>query len=294
MIWLCLLIIDKRIVYLLEPYRVWNNLISFLSLKLGLRFSGRDNGFVIQKLKSRMAVLSIPSPAEYKTYLETHASEVSFLNGHLAVSVTHFFRNPLVFEYLIEDLLPKIIQRNLLNHDRVLRIWSAGCATGEEAYSLAVACMEVMKRHGFQVNLSIIATDIEETALEVGRKGTYQPASLDNVRYGLINRYFQEHNFGFEVKEEVKSVVHFSNYDLFDPNTYAPPESMFGDFDLVLCRNVLIYYDDQHQMVLTDKLRRATAVNGFLILGEAESLVSAAKGLFTRENSRLPIYRRIK
>lgn len=273
---------------------MWNDLISFLSLKLGLRFSEHDNGFVIHKLKSRMAELSIPSPAEYKTYIETHASELSFLNGHLAVSVTHFFRNPLVFEYLIEELLPEIIRRNILNHDRVLRVWSAGCATGEEAYSVAVACREVVKRHGFQVTISIIATDIDHAALERGRKGIYQPASLDNVRYGFINKYFKKEKEGFEVRGELKSVVHFSPYDLFDPNTYAPPESMFGDFDMVLCRNVLIYYDDQHQKVIMEKLRRATAVNGFLILGEAESLDLGMRGVFAGENSRLPIFRRIK
>lgn len=238
--------------------------------------------------------MSIPSPAEYKTYIETHASEVPFLNGHLAVSVTHFFRNPLVFEYLMEELLPEIIRRNILNHDRVLRVWSAGCATGEEAYSVAVACMDVVKRHGFQINMSIIATDIDEPALEKGRKGVYQPPSLDNVRYGFVNKYFQNRGEGFEVKEELKALVHFSAYDLFDPNTYAPPESMFGDFDLVLCRNVLIYYDDQHQKVLMNKLRRATAVNGFLILGEAEKLFQGVTGLFSSDNSRLPIYRRMK
>lgn len=241
-----------------------------------------------------MALRGFSDTAHYLNHLRSDTAEVSVLQERLSVVVSHFFRNPLVFEYLLARIIPEIIQSKALQGDRTLRIWSAGCAAGEEAYSVAIVCLEAIRRHADSLKVNIIATDIDSEALKTGSAGVFVAESVANTRFSFLNQYFVREGARYVVSPEVKKVVHFSKYDLFDQFTYAPPESMFGDFDIVLCRNVLIYYDYQHQLRLLRKLSRATVVNGFLILGEAESLPPSLQEGYLSEPDGFHIYRKVR
>ena len=267
--------------------------IDHLFDKTGLDFSGYHDNLIEGRINNRIHLLRLNSVDSYLSYLQENSAELDILTDSLTVNVSEFFRNPITFDYLSDVLLPSIISRKAGQGQNSIRIWSAGCATGEEPYSVAIILDSIQKKINSHLNISIIATDIDNKSLAKAKEGVYSASVLKNIRYKYVDDYFINENGHFYIKEEIKKMVSFSFYDLLDQHSYAPPDSMFGDFDIILCRNVLIYFQDFKQHMIFDKLARALEVNGYLVLGETESLPDKFSGTFNELPYFLNIYHKI-
>ncbi len=171
-------------------------------------------------------------------------------------------------------------------------MWSAGCASGEEPYSMAILLSEVLEQEKQDWTIHIFATDIDEGALEEARAGVYGEDRLEDAKLGIVRKYFLRTGGSFEVLPEIRDMVMFSRDDLTSPSLGAPSESVFGSFDIVLCRNVLIYFNGDLQRVVCRKLADSLVCGGHLVLGEADGLAGEVSGAFEALDELSRVYRK--
>lgn len=206
---------------------------------------------------------------EYIAYLASKKGEEHFkkLISLITINETYFFRGKEHFEILKNHLLPELIAKESSN-SKTLSIWSAGCSTGEEAYSIAMIVKELIPEiDTWKIN--IIASDIDETALNTGRKGEYNRWSFRSVEPNIISKYFTRKGDIYQVKEGYKPLVSFINHNLLsDP----PPDAGNGNnkFDIILCRNVTIYFKKETTMSIASKFHQCLREEGYLIVGHSE------------------------
>lgn len=268
-------------------------ILAFLHTTRGLDFSASRYSSLERKINQRLLETSISSAKSYIEYLETSPEEMVCLIDLLTVNVSQFFRNPLTFETLAKRVLPELISRQKKETSPTIRVWSAGCASGEEAYSVAILIHELLRKEPMPFDVKIFATDINRSILETAQKGLFIEAQLFNVKLGLLNKYFTKNKDHFSLDKRIKKMITFSYYDIIDPKTYVPPESVFGNFDLVLCRNLLIYFKKNRQSIIFKKLFRSLAALGTLVLGEAELLPQEYKNQFSTDTEHCHIYRKL-
>ncbi len=158
---------------------------------------------------------------------------------------------------------------------------------------MALILDDLLTKEDLKLTTHIFATDIDNNSLQRAKKAQFQAESLKNVKFGLLKRYFVEKTEGYELKSVIKDMVKFSKFDLFDNKLYTPPGSIFGNFDIVLCRNVLIYIVPDFQERIFDKLYRALNKGGYLILGEAEVPLEKYKNKFRIINRNCKMYQKI-
>ena len=169
--------------------------------------------------------------------------------------------------------MPRLIENKPQNGE--LRIWSAGCSTGQEAYSLAMLLENINASKQKKTRYRIIATDISQDALLAAGKGEYNEREIQRVRVKDLKEFFVKSGETYTVCDRLKQHVSFSFYDLLDSRSFCPQESIFGSFDLVLCCNLLFYYKPNYQRSILKKLKNSVAENGYLITGETESHTAA-------------------
>jgi len=228
---------------------------------------------------NRMSLLNVPEPVHYLQYLAKNLDEAILLKNALSVCYSTFYRNPLTFALLYQYVLPRIIAEKSKSKSQEIRIWSAGCASGQEAYSLAMIADDLKKKTNSNVWFSIFATDNQASELEAARQGSYHPDDIKNLPQGYVEAYLSKNGGNYLVNEHLKKHVEFSDFDLLDSTTSAPPASIFGDFDLVMCCNVLFYYKPSFQKMMLEKFHRSISEKGFLVTGEAETgIVNASAG----------------
>lgn len=221
-----------------------------------------------RRIHSRMRRLGIDNYEDYSKLLLKNKDEVFILREALTINFTSFFRNKAVFEYIKDEILPSF---------RNPSIWSAGCASGAEPYTLAILCYEQ------NLNCSIIGTDIDRKSLTKAREGIYNIFSLKETDLNIRDKYFEKVGNNYKIIDEVKKGVQFQQLDLKDIRYES-------DFDLIICRNVLIYLAREFQEQILLRFYKALKVNGYLILGKVESLVGDAKKLFDSLNLSNRIY----
>lgn len=243
-------------------------IIQFLTLHFGEDFRSYAQGLVERRILERMAQLRLSDAAAYLNLLRSDPEEPCRLVRMLRIRFSSFFRDPLQFELLRSHVIPPM----LLQGNGYFRTWSAACAGGEEACSLAIVIDDTAKLLNLQAKPQIFATDIAEDALEEGRRGRYGAGSLGGVPLQHLNTYFTPDGGGYRIDPAILSMITYSRHDLLDPHTYAPPESLFGGFDLIACRNFLMYLDPDGYLKVFDNLFRALNQGGVLMLGKAESV----------------------
>jgi len=268
-------------------------ILNYLNEKRGFDFSGYRTPMIERRFKHRFALTKCKNFKSYLTYLKNNPSELDNLISALTINVSRFFRDTLVFEYIADKVIPAIIHQKKQKNDPSLRIWSAGCAMGEEPYTIAILIQDFFKKEAQYFQVNIFATDIEKKILKKAEKAVYPLESIEGVKYRLLNKYFTTKENLFHLIPEIKNLVSFSVYDILDRKISTPSESIYGDFDLVFCRNVLIYFDSEHQDQIFDKLYRALAKSGYLVLGEAEIPSRKYQRYFQRVNECCHIYRKI-
>lgn len=210
--------------------------------------------------------------------------EYQRLISSFLIKVTEFMRDQELFNTLQRDIIPALVQRAEATRAEELRIWSAGCATGEEAYSLAILVSEVMEEKLERFNIKIFATDLDADAVNFARRGFYPASALESMPNRLVKRYFIEHEGAYEVSRIVRRLVIFGEHDLAQR---AP----FPQIDMVVCRNVLIYFTKELQQRTLRLFAFSLRNDGYLVLGKAET-VSPMSEYFVTDQPILKIYRR--
>lgn len=268
-------------------------ILNYLNEKRGVDFTGYRATMVERRVRQRFPFTKCKNCNNYFHYLQKNPDELNNLIDVLTINVSRFFRNALTFEYIADRILPAIFYQKKENINRSLRIWSAGCSMGAEPYSVAILINELFEKEVLKFDVNIFATDIDGKILKKAQKAAYPFESIKNVKYGLLEKYFVFRENSFQLISEIKDLVSFSSYDILDKKSYAPPESIFGAFDMVFCRNVLIYFNMEHQDLIFDKLYRSLAQHGYLILGEAEIPSAKYQRCFGRVNECCHIYQKM-
>ena len=251
--------------------------------RTGIDFSAYKRPTVMRRLQRRMVATANPRLRDYVRYVQKHPEEYQRLSSAFLIKVTQFFRDPDLYEYLRETLMPQLIDE-ARGRDRELRIWSAGCATGEEAYSLAILLADVLGSELATFTVRIFATDLDEEAIAFARRGRYPASAMSAVHPDLLARWFEADGDQYEVTKQVRALVVFGQHDL---GQRAP----FPRIDLTLCRNVLIYFTPELQKRSLQLFAFSLREGGYLVLGKAESSTPYAEH-FVLEHPRLKVYRR--
>ncbi len=237
-------------------------ILAFLHGRTGHDFSNYKRATVMRRIARRMQVTRRTSLAAYVEYLRENPEEAQDLFGDLLISVTAFFRDPAAFESLVEKALEPLIRN--LDGDSKIRVWSAGCATGEEAYSIAMLAVEEAERQQVVPAVQIFASDLDDGALATAREGRYPKAIEADVSPERLKRFFVEEGTHYRIRKEIREMVLFAHHSALKD----PP---FIHLDLVACRNLLIYLEREVQHQLLALFHYALEPGGYLFLGSAES-----------------------
>ncbi len=237
---------------------------------------------LVRRIQRRMMVLQIDNVAEYVNLLNDKNNELNSLFNDLLINVTSFFRDPEAFEALKQEVLIPDFKK--FTGSKKYRIWVSGCSTGEEPYTLAMLVKETLEELQLKIDVQIIATDIDEEALNIARKGEYPLSITDKVSPQRLEKFFQRKNGRFSISKKLREMILFSSHNLIND----PP---FSQVDLISCRNVLIYLGLHLQKKLIPVFHYALKSNGHLFLGTSESLTSH-KDLFHPLNTKHRIAQR--
>ncbi|HTV73107.1 MAG TPA: CheR family methyltransferase [Candidatus Acidoferrales bacterium] len=258
-------------------------LLTHLRDRSGIDFLQYKPPTIMRRLSRLMVASGTTSINGYMRYLQAHPDGYQRLVSSFLIKVTEFFRDSALFEQLREAILPRLIQV-ARERSGELRIWSAGTSTGEEAYSLAILCAELLRESGETVTVRIFATDLDEEAVSFARRGIYGAESLQHVPAAWIERYFVRTGDGYEVSKRIRNMTVFGQHDLAQR---AP----FPRIDLCTCRNVLIYFTKELQLRALHLFAFALRQGGLLVLGKAES-TNPLPEYFRPINAALKIYER--
>lgn len=256
------------------------DLFERVRLRTKIDFSSYKLSTVQRRLQRRMIATETGTLSSYLAFTEQHPVELDALAKETLISVTEFFRDKDSFKTL-ERYVADLVSAKKVNDE--IRVWSVACATGEEAYSLAIVLMEAIAHSSTKPQLQIFATDIDNDALVVARRGIYNATAMAEMPQEYIARYFQPSGNGFEPTKELRDCVTFARQDV----AVDPP---FLRQDLVVCRNVLIYFNTDLQAKVLSSLRYALRDDGLLFLGRSET-VTQQEALFASADRRARIYR---
>lgn len=259
-----------------------DRLLDRLRVTDGIDFSAYKRPTILRRLQSRLVATGQQHVDRYGALIEVDRAERQRLVRSFLIGVTSFFRDPAVMGHLRTTVLPDLLAA--ARETGELRLWSAGCATGEEAYSLAILVAELQAKAVQQVDVRIFATDVDDEALAFGRRGVYARAALDKVSAAQRRAHFTETDREFEVSKAIRAMVVFGQHDL---GARAP----FPRIDLVLCRNVLIYFTKELQERALSVFAYSLRPGGRLVLGPSETVGSLAEA-FDAEDTRLKVFRR--
>ena len=228
-----------------------------------------------------MVLNHIENIKDYSDYLHKHPDELQKLFDDLLVGVTNFFREPNTFTLLKEKVFPEIVKNKLAQQP--IRVWIIGCSSGEEAYSFAISLLEFLEEKALtNIPIQIFGTDVNQRNIDKARQGVYPKTIETNVSEERLKKYFTSFNGSYRISKAIRDLCVFSKQDI----TADPP---FSNLDLVSCRNMMIYFDGQLQERIVPILHYALKPNGFLVLGESES-IGKLTTLFEPQTARGIVY----
>ncbi len=263
-----------------EEYRL---ICAILKEQQGFILDGYKDLCVKRRIAARIRAVAETDPARYVEFLATSTVEQENLLAALSVHVSHFFRNPSTYRVLEKKVLPELAARtNRLGGK--LRIWSLACANGEEPYSLALLCRKLLSDMD---RISIIGTDLSPAAIQRAKQGCYDASRLQEVAEEDLQRFFLPSGGQYCLVDEVKRLVRFFRHDILS-------DQPFYRADLILCRNLLIYFSRAQQHQVLRMLAAALPPGGYLVLGRAETMVSCCRDLFSCIDPAERIYRRLE
>jgi two-component system CheB/CheR fusion protein len=262
----------------------FEELLEFLRDERGFDFTGYKRPSLMRRIGKRMQETSFGADyAAYREYLADNPAEFKHLFDTILINVTSFFRDAPTWDYVAHEIVPRIVAARAPNDP--VRVWSTGCSTGEEAYTIAMILAEALGDEGFRSRVKIYATDVDEHALGAGRAAAYTPAQLEPVPAPLRERYFEPQNGSFAFRADLRRNVIFGRHDLLQD----PPISRI---DLQVSRNTLMYFDADAQQRILGNFHFALRDDGFLFLGKSEVLV-ARSPLFSAVDLKRRIFAKV-
>lgn len=269
-----------------------DDITEYIKSRHNFDLSKYDPSFVTQILVKRMKINGSDTQENYYTALIGNEYEAMCLIDSCSVLYSCFFRNPLVFMMLEQWLLPEMIAS--LPSGSEIRVWSSGCAQGQEAYSAAIILSELRSCGIKDFKYRIFATDISSQAIEAAKKGVYDIDTLRNIRYSLLMKYFINEKGRYSISQEIRDTVSFSFYDMLDETTDIPEQSIYGDFDIVFCSNLLIYYNKETRKRMISKLLGSMSGSGCLIADDCEKAIFDKIRYLKPAYPNTPLYKIIK
>ena len=248
-----------------------------------LDFSGYKRPTLERRIQRRMTEVGAADFDAYADYLETNPREFAELFNSILINVTGFFRDPEAWDYLAEEIVPQLLE-SIPKNDQI-RIWSAGCASGEEAYTIAMIMLEALGEDDFKRRVKIYATDLDEEALARARTAIYSADSVEKVPKEMFERYFVESGRGFAFRQDLRGSVIFGRNELLH-------DAPISHIDLLVCRNVLMYFTTEAQARILSQFNFALRDRGFLFLGKSEMLVRHSQ-FFVPIDVKWRIFRRL-
>ena len=242
----------------------FENLLQYLRINRGFDFTGYKRSTLMRRVTKQMETLNIDSFGNYQDYLEVHPDEFKNLFNTILINVTAFFRDSSAWDYLAKEIIPNIIKNK--PKDELIRFWSAGCASGQEAYTLAIIVAEILGVEEFRQRVKIYATDVDEEALTQSRQASYSAKNIIEIPLGLRDKYFDIVNKNYIFRQDLRRCVIFGRHDLLQ-------DAPISRLDLLICRNTLMYFNSEIQGKIINRFHFALNDHGYLFLGKAEMLV---------------------
>ncbi len=249
------------------------NLLEYIKRNRGFDFSGYKRASLTRRIRKRMQSIGVESYSDYLDYLEVHPDEFVELFNTILINVTTFFRDPQAWEYIASGIIPQIIASKQAT--TAVRVWSAGCASGEETYTIAILLAEALGIEEYTARVKVFGTDVDVDALNYARQANYNSKELQSVPPELVDKYFEQVNGRYLVQKELRRSVIFGRHDLVQ-------DAPISKIDLLICRNAIMYFNTETQAKILARFHFALNNNGFLFLGKAEML-------FSRNHSYTPV-----
>jgi chemotaxis protein methyltransferase CheR len=236
----------------------------------GITFRDNKRYLLESRLRPRLATCEVDSYEAYVRYVKRkgHEQEITNLVNAVTINETSFFRNPAQFEALEQSLLPALAARRKQDGARTVRLWSAACASGDEAYSLAILVREQVSPRFPRLQFKIVATDIDTEVLAAARAGRYSARAVRNVPTAYLHKFFERSGEAYVIDAAIRDMVTFHKLNLADAHAMRTMQ----DFDVIVCANVLIYFDGAEKQRLLRALADALNPGGYLLVGGSEAL----------------------
>lgn len=262
-----------------KPNPEFEALLDYLKHNRGCDLTGYKRSTLIRRFQHRMRQLNIEDYPSYLEYLQFHINEYRALLNEVLINVTGFFRDQAVWDYLAVSLIPQIIRQQ---PNQVIRVWSAGCAGGQEIYSLLILLAEALGIESCLQRVQCYATDADEAALQQARQGIYSNSEVSGIRPEWLEKYFQRTESNYIFHPQLRRTIIFGRHNLTQ-------DAPISKLDLILCRNVLIYFNPHVQMSILVRFHFALKKTGFLVLGQSETF-NHHRAIFTAVNLKHRVY----
>jgi len=264
------------------PDAEFEQLCRILLAKRGFDLGMYKDRCIKRRIATRVRARGFNAAAPYVELLQRDEAELDALLAALTIHVSQFFRNPSMFALLERQILPELLQQVQAEGRRRVKLWSVGCSSGEEPYSLALLLHELAPAG---MAIDILGTDISAAILESARQGVYEAQRLTEVPAAARERYFIPEGRRFRLAGGIRSLVRFERQNVLDETAYPP-------VDLIICRNVMIYFSREEQEKILRRFAAALPDGGVLVLGKAEMLLGGSRQLFAAASAAERIYRR--
>jgi len=239
-----------------EKYR------SLIYKESGITFSENNRSILESRLRERVKLASVATVEDYYNIIIKDGEELKVLLDAVTTNLTRFFRNTAHFDALIKYVIPELLIYKAAKGDKEIRLWSAGCSTGEEPYTIAMILKDILP---IGISFKIMASDISLKSLMIGKEGFYPDTRIQGISPEYLTRFFEKKNSGYRVKDELKNTIRFDYHNMKN-------DSGLHNQDIVFCRNVLIYFDEAAQKAAVDRFWNAMSNHSYLYIGHSESL----------------------
>ncbi len=248
----------------------------FIYDKTGIYFQDNKKYLLESRLLKRIVHLKISSYDEYLKLLSnslSNKSEMRYFYDTITINETFFFRNTGQLDAMVQKIVPEILQNREKTGKQKIRIWSAACSSGEEAYSIAIMLNEFIKPKFPEITFEIVGTDINQTVLDTAVRGIYGDYAIRNMPIQYLKKYFKQIDGMYELNLDIKTMATFKNANLFDSNDML----YMNNFDIIFCANVLIYFDTNSKIKVVNQLYKSLNKGGYLFIGFSETLHGISK-----------------
>ena len=261
--------------------KYFNLIKRYIDKNSSLKIFEYSQNFVKRRIYARMNRNNLDTYKQYYSWLRSHDGEIDKFFKSFSIHVSHFFRDKNFYDLFYEQVIPIIVNQN--KESKKIKIWSIGCSTGQEPYSLSILFHEYLKNKIENYDIDILATDIDRGSLKIARKGKYKSRALKETKLKYIKRYFREFKGYYKVNNDVKSLVRFQEHDILK-------DVLYKNRDIICCRNVVIYFEKSTKIELYQNIYDVLNNNGFYIMGKTETLMGQARNLFEVFDSHEKIY----